>query len=160
MGNLNRRDFMRMVAGSMGLIVSGCAKSVASDRRNTQRNWPNIVVVLADDQRADYLGCAGHPVVRTPHVDRLAAEGVRFVNAFATSAACTPNRTCILTGQYERRHGVTFGSQSSLTLEAFVATYPMLLRQAGYHVGYVGKNHTPVGASEKGLGYASEVMER
>ena len=160
MGNLSRRAFIRTVAGSMGLIVSGCAKSVASGPRIPQRDWPNIIVVLADDQRADYLGCAGHPVIRTPHVDRLAADGVRFVNAFATSAACTPNRTCILTGQYERRHGVTFGSQSSLTLEAFAATYPMLLRQAGYHVGYVGKNHTPVGVSEKGFGYASEVMEK
>lgn len=121
---------------------------------------PNVVVILADDQRGDYLGCAGHPIVKTPNIDRLACNGVRFRNAFASSAACTPNRTCILTGQYERMHGVTFGSQSSLTLNAFSRTYPMLLRKAGYYVGYVGKNHTPVGRSEKGFGYASGQMEK
>ena len=108
---------------------------------------PNIVVILTDDQRYDYLGCAGHPIVKTPQIDALAAGGVRFRNAFATSAACTPNRTCILTGQYERKHGVTFGSASSLTEPAFRETYPMRLRQAGYYVGYVGKNHTPIGAA-------------
>jgi arylsulfatase len=111
---------------------------------------PNIVVILTDDHRADYLGCAGHPILKTPNIDQLAAEGVRFENAFVTTAACTPNRTCLLTGQYERKHGVTFGSQSSLTEEAFQETYPMLLRQAGYYVGYVGKNHTPIGA-ESGI---------
>lgn len=107
---------------------------------------PNIVVILTDDQRADYLGCAGHPIVQTPHIDALAAHGVRFSNAFVTTAACTPNRTCLLTGQYERKHGVTFSSGSSLSEEAFMQTYPMLLKSAGYHVGYVGKNHTPIGA--------------
>ena len=107
---------------------------------------PNVLVILTDDHRADYLGCQGHPIVKTPHIDRLAAEGVRFREAFVTSAACTPNRTCLLTGQYERKHGVTFGSASSLTEEAFAETYPMQLRQAGYYVGYVGKNHTPIGA--------------
>ena len=109
---------------------------------------PNIVVVLSDDHRADYLGVAGHPILKTPNIDRLANEGIYFQNAFVTTAACTPNRTCILTGQYERKHGVTFGSQSSLTEEAFLETYPMLLRKSGYFVGYIGKNHTPIGLSK------------
>lgn len=120
------------------------------------RKRPNILVILTDDHRADYLGCAGHPVVQTPHIDRLAAEGVRFSEAFATSAACTPNRTCLLTGQYERKHGVTFGSASSLSQEAFSQTYPMLLRKAGYYVGYVGKNHTPIG-EEAGINKRPEL---
>jgi len=106
---------------------------------------PNVVVILTDDHRADYLGCSGNPILKTPHIDQLAAEGVRFSNAFVTTAACTPNRTCLLTGQYERKHGITFSSQSSLTEEAFQDTYPMQLRQAGYFVGYIGKNHTPIG---------------
>ena len=80
---------------------------------------PNFVIVLSDDQRFEYLGCQGHPFLKTPSIDSLAGEGVRFENAFATSAACTPNRTCILTGQYERKHGITFGSQSSLSMGAF-----------------------------------------
>jgi arylsulfatase A-like enzyme len=136
-----------------------CVWLMAGDAA-ARTDQPNVVVILADDQRADYLGCAGHPVVQTPNIDRLAAEGVRFSNAFATSAACTPNRTSILTGQYERKHGITFGSESSLSLEAFAETYPMLLQKAGYYVGYVGKNHSPIGLSLNGHGYTSGVMEK
>ena len=113
---------------------------------------PNIVVILTDDHRADYLGCAGHPILKTPNIDQLAADGTYFNNAFVTTAACTPNRTCLLTGQYERKHGVTFGSASSLNEEAFAATYPMLLRKAGYYTGYIGKNHTPIGEAVDGQG--------
>ncbi|EON74968.1 Arylsulfatase [Lunatimonas lonarensis] len=121
---------------------------------------PNIVVVLADDMRWDYLGAIGaNSVVQTPNLDKLAAEGTLFRNAFVTSAICTPSRTSILTGMYERRHGVTFGSNSVMTEEAYAQTYPMLLRENGYYTGWVGKNHTPVGKSEKGLGYKSGVME-
>jgi len=117
---------------------------------------PNIVVILADDQRAQDLGIAGHPVVLTPHIDALAERGVYFTEAFVTTAACTPSRTSILLGQYERKHGVTFGSNSSLTENAFTQTYPMVLKNAGYFTGYVGKNHTPAG---KG-GYKSGLMEK
>lgn len=121
---------------------------------------PNIVVFLADDQRADYLGCAGHPIVKTPNIDALAERGTYFENAFVTSAACMPSRTCILTGQYERKHGVTFGCKAVMTEAAFDRTYPMILKRAGYYVGYIGKNHTPVGRSAKGFGADSGVMER
>ena len=121
---------------------------------------PNIVVVLADDMRWDYLGAIGaNTIVQTPNLDKLAAEGTLFRNAFVTSAICTPSRTSILTGMYERKHGVTFGSNSVMTEEAYANTYPMLLRKDGYFTGWVGKNHTPVGKSEKGLGYRSGVME-
>jgi len=116
---------------------------------------PNVIVILADDQRADYLGCAGHPVVQTPNIDAIAARGAYFQNAFVTSAACTPSRTSILTGQYERKHGVTFGSGSSLSKTAFAKTYPMVLKKKGYFTGYVGKNHTPAGEG----GYRSQLME-
>ncbi|MDA7823350.1 sulfatase-like hydrolase/transferase [Opitutales bacterium] len=120
---------------------------------------PNILVILSDDQRADHLGVNGHPVLRTPNLDHLAEEGINFRNAFASSTACTPNRTCILTGQYERKHGVNFNSGSLLKEEAWQRTYPMLLKKAGYYVGYVGKNHTPIGKSDRGVGYQSGVME-
>lgn len=121
---------------------------------------PNIVVVLTDDMRWDYLGAIGaNTIVQTPNLNKLAAEGTLFRNAFVTSAICTPSRTSILTGMYERKHGVTFGSNSVMTEEAYANTYPMLLRKDGYFTGWVGKNHTPVGKSEKGLGYRSGVME-
>jgi arylsulfatase A-like enzyme len=126
-------------------VVPSQGKPTADDQREHKPSPPNILVILTDDHRWDYLGCAGHPILKTPHIDQLAKEGTYFSNAFVTSASCTPNRTCILTGQYERKHGVTFGSQSTLKEEAFLDTYPMLLKKAGYFVGYVGKNHTPVG---------------
>jgi len=143
----------------MGAVFAMAATVVSSAEKAADQSPLNVVVILADDQRADYLGCAGHPIVKTPNLDLLAAEGVRFCNAFVSTAACTPNRTCIMTGQYERKHGVTFGSQSSLREDAFAQTYPMQLKQAGYYVGYVGKNHTPIGRSAKGFGYSSGVME-
>ena len=152
---MKRRDFIVTMAG---LAMTWPIYAQTNEDTGSQKA-PNVVVILADDQRADYLGCAGHPIVKTPNIDQLAAAGIRFKNAFATTAACTPNRTCILTGQYERKHGVTFGSSSSLSVEAFAETYPMQLRQAGYYVGYVGKNHSPIGLSSKGHGYKSGVME-
>ena len=65
---------------------------------------PNILFLFADDQRNHTLGCAGHPVVKTPHLDRLAAGGVRFENAFVTTSTCWASRACLFTGCYERRH--------------------------------------------------------
>ena len=102
------------------------------DAQETKR--PNIVVVLADDMRWDYLGAMGaNDIIQTPNLDKLAAEGTLFSNAFVTSAICTPSRTSILTGMYERKHGVTFGSNSVMTEEAWGNTYPMLLRKSGYY---------------------------
>ena len=121
---------------------------------------PNVVVVLADDMRVGYTGHEGHPVIETPNIDALAAAGTVFSNAFATSAACTPSRTSLLSGLWERRHGVNFNSNSSMTNEAWARTYPMLLKDAGYFVGYIGKNHTPLGKNEDGvIGYDSGVMD-
>ncbi|MBL8176291.1 MAG: sulfatase-like hydrolase/transferase [Bryobacterales bacterium] len=117
---------------------------------------PNVLFILTDDQRADYLGCMGHPIVKTPHIDALASRGTLFRNAFATSPICTPSRTCYLLGQWERKHGINFNSQSSVHPDAFALSYPALLRKAGYFTGYVGKNHTPVGAG----GYTSGHIER
>ena len=72
-------------------------------------NRPNILFLLIDDQRNDTLGCAGHPIIQTPVIDSLAGEGVRFENAFVTTAICASSRASILTGLHERTHGYTFG---------------------------------------------------
>jgi arylsulfatase A-like enzyme len=97
---------------------------------------PNIVFLLADDMRADAMSCAGNPVLRTPELDRLAAEGLRFTDAFVTTAICATSRASILTGQYARRHGV---NDFRTTLRDLDATYPMRLKRAGYYVGFAGK---------------------
>lgn len=98
----------------------------------------NIVFLLADDMRFDALGVAGNPVVKTPHIDRLAAEGLRFSHACVTTAICGVSRASLLTGQWMSRHG-NRGFSSFNT--PWAETYPGLLRQNGYYVGHVGKWH-------------------
>jgi alpha-L-rhamnosidase len=99
---------------------------------------PNIILLLTDDQRNDTLGCAGHPVVRTPNIDKLAARGVRFENCFVTTSICAASRASIFTGLYERTHGYTFGKPPVLQ-EYTLASYPVLLKRSGYRTGFIGK---------------------
>ena len=80
------------------LAISGCLIPATGADETPSSARPNVLFVKTDDQRADYLGCVGHPVLKTPHIDRLAARGVLFENAFATSPACTPSRACFFTG--------------------------------------------------------------
>ncbi len=67
---------------------------------------PNVIVILIDDLRHDSLGCTGHPFLKTPSIDRMAAEGYRFTRAFVTTSLCSPSRASLFTGQYMHRHGV------------------------------------------------------
>ena len=69
---------------------------------------PNIIFFLSDDQRHDQLGCAGHPILKTPNVDDLAAHGVRFSHAFVTTPICAASRASIFTSLHERTHGYSF----------------------------------------------------
>jgi arylsulfatase A-like enzyme len=99
---------------------------------------PNIVFLLVDDQRHDMLGCAGHPLVKTPTIDRLAERGTRFSNAFVTSPICAASRASIFTGLNERTHGFNF-DKPPVPQRFAHQSYPMLLRQAGYRTGFFGK---------------------
>ncbi|MCP4836042.1 MAG: sulfatase-like hydrolase/transferase [Phycisphaera sp.] len=98
----------------------------------------NILLIVSDDQRSDVLGCAGHPIVRTPSIDRLAASGIRFENAFAQTSICAASRASILTGLPERAHHYTFG-RPPLSRDLALSSYPARLRGAGYRTGFVGK---------------------
>lgn len=87
---------------------------------------PNFVFLLADDLRRAGLGCYGDPLVRTPPIDRLAAEGVRFTNHFVTTSLCKVSRASIFSGQHARRHGITDGA-TPFTAEEWEGTYPALV---------------------------------
>ena len=117
---------------------------------------PNIIFILTDDQRQDSLPCYGNDFVKTPEIDKLAAQGVVFDNASVTSAICTPSRACYFLGQYERRHSVNFNSGTSMSPEAWKKSYPLILRDNGYYTGYVGKNHVPIGKD----GYETGLMDQ
>ena len=123
----------------MKFLIAALGVALAADAAP-----PNLVFILADDLRADAMGCAGNPVLLTPHLDRLAADGVRFANAFVTTPICCVSRASILTGQYARRHGVNdFRTQ----IRDLDATYPGVLKHAGYYIGFLGKwgtdDHNP-----------------
>ncbi len=128
-----RRDFL---AGTAGAAACAMLPRAARAQANTDR--PNIIFFLIDDQRNDTLGCAGHPFVKTPVVDGLAAAGVRFRNAFVTTSICAASRATLLTGLYERTHGYTFG-KPPISRRHALASYPALLRKAGYRTGFIGK---------------------
>lgn len=68
---------------------------------------PNVLFILCDDIRWNAMSCAGHPTIKTPNIDRIANEGVRFANMFCTTSLCSPSRASILTGLYAHTHGVT-----------------------------------------------------
>lgn len=98
----------------------------------------NLVVLVSDDHRWDSLGSAGNAVIKTPRLDALAADGIRFSEARVTTSICMVSRASILTGQTMSRHGIDqFGKP--ITPENFSRTYPGLLRSAGYWSGFVGK---------------------
>lgn len=99
---------------------------------------PNILVLMSDQHRADMMGCAGDPAVRTPAMDRLASEGVRFSRAICQGPLCMPARASLLTERYVRDHGV-FQNNSEVSFD--LPTGPQALREAGYHTAVIGKTH-------------------
>ena len=120
------------------LAVVAKAPSTLCCAESQQR--PSIVVVLVDDLRWDEISCAGHPFVRTPNIDRIATEGVRFRNAFCTTPLCSPVRACLLTGLHTHHHGILDNinrSEQSHRLK----TFPQVLQRNGYDTAYVGKWH-------------------
>lgn len=110
----------------------GHARAVDAPRR------PNVLFILTDDLRPDALGCYGSAHVQTPHIDRLAAEGVRFANAFCTTSLCSPSRASILTGLYAHSHRVR---DNFTELPATLPQWPARLRANGYTTSYIGKWH-------------------
>lgn len=128
-----RRRFLALLATALAAIATlGPPAEAAEPRR------PNVLFIFTDDQPQRCLGCTGNRHIKTPHMDRLAADGVLFNNAFVTTAICCSNRACILTGQHMRRHGIE-EFRTPLSARAFDRTYPVLLRKAGYRTGYLGK---------------------
>ena len=106
-------------------------KAFADDR-------PNIIFFLTDDQRNDFLGCTGHPIVKTPNIDKLAGEGRLFDNAFVSTSICAASRATLLTGLYERTHRFTFGTPPIANIHTN-QSYPALLKKEGYLTGFIGK---------------------
>jgi len=141
--NLTRREFLGASAAGLGALAF--KPRVPGGPADGGR--PNILFVLTDDQRFDTMGCAGNRIIRTPNVDALAREGVRFEKAFVTTPICAASRASLLTGTFERTHTYTF-TKPPLARAFTDISYPVLLREAGYRTGFVGKFGVAV---EKGV---------
>lgn len=104
---------------------------------------PNVVLIVADDHGREALGCYGNAKARTPNLDALAADGVRFDNAFCTTASCAASRSVILTGLHNHTNGTYGHTHARHHFSCFedVLTLPTLLNQTGYRTGRVGKTH-------------------
>lgn len=99
---------------------------------------PNFLFIITDQQRADYLGCYGHPVLKTPNIDSLAERGVRFNRCYVNTPICMPNRASLMTGRMPSAHGVR---HNGIPLDPDSNTFVHLLREAGYRTALVGKSH-------------------
>ena len=107
------------------------------------RDRPNLLFIMADQLRADFLGCYGADFIETPHIDALASRGIRYERAYSAYPICVPARASLLTGMNAIRNGVT---DNSLWLRPDLAnmgihTWPELLNEAGYHTAAIGKMH-------------------
>ncbi len=122
----------------LAVVVAG----ISSDCRVVQADQParpNIVLMMADDQGWGDVGYRGHKVLQTPHLDRMAAEGVRLDRFYAAAPVCSPTRGSMLTGRHPFRYGI-FGANVGHVPPAEV-TIAELLSRAGYRTGHFGKWH-------------------
>jgi arylsulfatase A-like enzyme len=101
---------------------------------------PNVIVIVVDDLRWDEFGAAGHPYLETPNIDRLAAEGAWFTNAFHAVPLCSPNRASLLTGEFPSRHGIIDNVARNFASHR-LQTFPRTLHDHGYETAFVGKWH-------------------
>lgn len=141
---LTRRDLLSgAAAGIVALAVSSASRSQKASTKP-----PNILFILADDLGYADIACYGRPDLRTPNIDRIAARGVRFSQAYANSAVCTATRTALITGRYQYRLRVgleePLAGNPEVGLPPEHPTLPSLLRKAGYSSALIGKWHLGV----------------
>lgn len=123
------------------LLVSLVAPTVSSAQ--TKPSKPNIVVFLADDMGWGDTATYGHPLIKTPNLDKLASEGVKFTQCYSACGVCSPSRSAILTGRTPYRNGVYrhLSGNHEAHLRRSEITYPKLLKTIGYETCHVGKWH-------------------
>jgi len=133
------------------LIFGLLVQSLAAQQK------PNVILIYADDLGYGDLSCYGATKIATPHLDQLAKQGLRFTNAHATSATCTPSRFALMTGQYPWRQSGTgiLPGDAALIVPTNQTTLPSLFQQAGYQTGLVGKWHLGLGNAVEKPGTAN-----
>lgn len=138
---MTRREFVKSCTAGVSLLTTTSLAAQQSPAAESKR--PNIILIVADDHGRGDLGCYGNPVVKTLNLDKLASEGVRFTNAFCTTASCSASRSVILSGLYNHFNG-QYGHQHDYHhFSSFdtVRSLPALLSQGGYRTVRIGKYH-------------------
>ncbi|MHC4623609.1 MAG: sulfatase family protein [Planctomycetota bacterium] len=129
-----RRSFVKKLACGGVTLATGC-RALGEDSKQAR---PNFVLIMGDDISFDDFGCYGHPHIRTPNVDALAAGGVRFTNAYLTASQCSPTRCSIITGRYPHNTGAP---ELHMPLPEGQPLFPLKLKKAGYYTAAAGKWH-------------------
>lgn len=133
---INRRNFVK--TGTTAAMAFPFVNTLVTPTSHAQQQKRNIIFIFIDDMRFDSMSCMNHPFLETPNLDRLAANGMMFNNAFVTTSLCSPSRASILSGQYAHVHGVM---NNSTALPEGTATFPIELQKNGYETGFIGKWH-------------------
>ncbi|HTB85177.1 MAG TPA: sulfatase [Candidatus Sulfotelmatobacter sp.] len=155
----SRRSFLKTGAGVLGgltLALGPDALGAPVAGKVPTGRKPNLFVFLGEGLRYDELSCMGHPLVKTPNMDRVAREGMTFGNSFVTNALCLPSRASMLTGMYSHTTGVLSNEPSSKSglggngpIPHDIPLFTDLLHQAGYEVGFFGKAHIKGGLQDR-----------
>jgi len=141
MNKQTRRDFLKglgSIAVSGGILSTLPNYVALSQTQESEKNRPNIIFIMTDDHAAHAISCYGSKINKTPNLDRLAREGMRFNNCFCTNAICAPSRAVILTGKYSHLNGVI---DNAVKFDGSQQTFPKLLQKAGYRTAIIGKWH-------------------
>ena len=139
-----RRGFLRLIGGAAASFV--LSPSIVHSKRKAKR--PNIVLIVADDWAYMDIGITGHPLLKTPNLDRLARDGVHFTKAFTPNPICTPSRAALLTGQDNWTNGCWF---FGMPIRGNSRHFAQLLSEAGYETFYTGKWHNDGLPSKRGF---------
>ena len=134
---MERRAFLKIAGGAALFSLGGVYTA-----RGREAKPPNIIYILADDLGYADLGCYGQEVIQTPHIDRMAAEGMRFNQHYAGSTVCAPSRACFLTGQHTGHVYVRGNGDFQLRPSPQDFTVAEQLQEAGYHTAMIGKAST------------------
>jgi arylsulfatase A-like enzyme len=141
--SMTRRESLKLLGAAAATACTATLGLPSNLLGAARQDPPNMVFILTDDHRWDCMGCMGHPFLKTPHMDRLAREGVLFENAFVTTSLCSPSRASFLTGQYASVHGVqnNFSRWDPQKDRTFLERF----KKAGYDTAFIGKWHMPGG---------------
>jgi len=138
-GQVSRRQFIRAAGiGAASLVVAGLAPGTNAAARGASSGKPNIIFIMVDDLGYGHLGCYGQEKIRTPHVDRMAAEGTKFTQVYAGHCVCAPSRSVLMTGKHTGHTSVRANGGGSALLPEDI-TVAEVLKKAGYATGIFGK---------------------